>query len=92
MATEPTNLFWDSCVFGAFLYDEKDLDSIKLFIAEAKAAKYIIYTSSIIFAEIADSKIKQPGIGSMNDLVGATIPVDPSINIMTLAGRLKDIQ
>jgi predicted nucleic acid-binding protein len=98
MPDEPTNLFWDSCVFGAFLYDENaayDVASISQYIEEAKNGKHRIYTSSIIFAEIADSKIKKAGIGSiadlMNDLIGATVPIDPSVNILTLAGRLKDI-
>ena len=93
MADTVTNLFWDSCVFCAFLYDETltyDVTSIEQYLQEAKAGKHRIYTSSIIFAEIADSKIKKKGIGSVNDLirdfVGATIPVDPSVNIMTLAG------
>ncbi|MDO8431401.1 MAG: hypothetical protein Q7S58_03225 [Candidatus Binatus sp.] len=99
MPNAPTNLFWDSCVFGALLYDEidvYDLASIEQYLKEAKDGRHKIYTSSIIFAEIADSKIKKTGIGSIgdliNDFIGSTVPIDPSVNIMTLAGRLKDIK
>jgi hypothetical protein len=95
------NLFWDSCVFNAFLYEESDaygtenIESIDQYIDEAKSGKFKIYTSSIIFAEIAGSKIKKKGVGSamdfMNDLVGACIVIDASVNIIDLAGKLKDI-
>lgn len=49
-------LFWDSCVFNAFLYEESDsydIESIDKYIDEAKSGKFKIYTSSIIFADIA---------------------------------------
>ena len=92
------NLFWDSCVFNAFLYDEKatyNVDHIEQYLDEAKAGIHKIYTSSIVFAEIAASKIKKQGVGStidfFNDLNGACIVVDASVNIIELAGRLKDI-
>lgn len=98
MAEPVTNLLWDTCVFSAFLYDETatyDVPSIQQFLAETKAGKHRIYTSSIVFAEIASSKVKKAGPGSIdeliNDLVGATIVVDASVNIFQLAGRLKDI-
>jgi predicted nucleic acid-binding protein len=91
-------LFWDSCVFNAYLYEETkiyDVDSIQQYIDEAKAGKFKIYTSSIIFAEIATSKIKKKGVGSaiafMNDLVGACVVIDASVNIIDLAGQLRDI-
>jgi len=56
------NLFWDSCVFNAFLYEESDsydIESIDQYIDEAKSGRFKIYTSSIIFAEIAGSKNKE---------------------------------
>jgi len=99
MTDGPKSLFWDSCVFAAFLYDEKakyDLASIEQYLAEAKAGKFKIYTSSIIFAEIASSKICSPKVGSMGelvrDLVGSVIVIDASVNIMQLSGRLKEIR
>ena len=93
-----SNLFWDTCVFNALLYDESaiyDIDSIQQYLDEAKAGVFKIYTSSIIFAEIAASKIKKVGVGSaldfMNDIVGSCVVIDASVNIFDLAGKLKDI-
>lgn len=93
-----TNLFWDSCVFNAFLYDEKeiyDVDSIIQFLDEARQRKFKIYTSSIILTEIAASKIKVRGVGSamdfINDLMGACVVIDASVNILNLAGQLRDM-
>jgi predicted nucleic acid-binding protein len=98
MPNGSSNLFWDTCVFSAVLYDETqtyDVTSIEQYLAEAKAGKYRIYTSSIVFAEIASSKVKRKGTGSIDDLisdlVGATVVVDASVNIFQMAGRLKDI-
>ena len=74
------NLFWDSCVFNAFLYEESDSYDIE---------------SIDQLAETAGSKIKKKGVGGamdfMNDLVGACIVIDASVNIIDLAGKLKDI-
>lgn len=90
--------FWDSCVFAAFLYDEKtsyDLPSIEKYLSEAKEGKAKIVTSSMVFAEVAQSKIKNGKLGSINDLindmVGAVLVVDASVNIFRIAGQLKDI-
>ena len=54
------NLFWDSCVFCAYLYDEHDqhdVASIGQYLNDAKKGSVKIYTSSILLAEVADSKI-----------------------------------
>ena len=92
------NLFWDSCVFNAFLYDEKhiyDVDSIVQYLDEARQRQFRIYTSSIILTEIAASKIKARGVGSgmdfINDLMGACVVIDASVNILNLAGQLRDL-
>ena len=92
------NFFWDSCVFNAFLYDERnayDVDSIVRYLADAKDQKCRIYTSEIFLAEVRNSKIKNPKYGStmefINDYAGATVPIAASIPIMELTGRLKDI-
>jgi len=99
MADVASNLFWDSCVFSAFLYDEKDtydLAPIEQYLAEAKAGKHKIYTSSVVFAEVATSKIKHKKLGTMGDLIrdftGSVIVIDPSVNVMQLSGRLRDIR
>ena len=92
------NLFWDSCVFNALLYDESDsydVDSIEQYLGEARDGKFKIYTSSVFLAEIAHSKIKKAGSGGplefLNDLQGAVTVIDASLDIMELAGRLRDI-
>jgi predicted nucleic acid-binding protein len=92
------NLFWDSCVFSAYLYDEKDtydLASIEQYLTEAQSGKFKIYTSSVVFAEVASSKIKRASPGTMDDLIrdltGAAIVIEASVNVMQMSGRLKDI-
>ena len=99
MANQPNKLFWDSCVFDAYLYDQRgyDLASIGQFLTEAKQKPpaHIIYTSSFVFLEVASSKIKKPNIGSMEDFlrdfVGQIIVIDSSPNVNILAGKLRDI-
>lgn len=62
MPDTTANLFWDSCVFSAYLYEEDaayDLASIEQYLSEAKEGKFKIYTSSVVFAEIASSKIRR---------------------------------
>lgn len=85
-------------MFNAFLYDEKeiyDVNSIAQYIDESRDGKAKLYTSSIVFTEIATSKIRVKGVGSgidfINDLVGACVVIDASINILDLAGKLRDI-
>jgi len=99
MSESIPNLFWDSCVFAALLYDESEtynLAHIEQYLEEAKAGKFKIYTSSIVFAEIASSKVKHRALGTIDDLfsdlVGAAIVVDASVNVFKVAGRLKDIR
>jgi predicted nucleic acid-binding protein len=96
-APAPSYLFWDSCVFTAFLRDEHgayDVNSIAQYLTEARDGKHQIYTSSLVFAEVLPSSIK-PGIGSFQDFVddfqGAIIIVDASPNVTQIAGRLRDL-
>jgi len=92
------NLFWDSCVFNALLYDESaayGIASIDQYLEEAKAGACKIYTSSVFLAEVAQSKIRKKGIGGpihfLNDFVGSVVVIDASVSVFELAGRLKDI-
>lgn len=98
MANGTSHLFWDSCVFMAYLRDERaayDVGSIEQYIAEAKAGRHRIYTSSIVFAEVLPSLIVKPEIGTFQDFVddlqGAVVIIDASPNVMHLAGRLRDL-
>jgi predicted nucleic acid-binding protein len=97
-ASPSSELFWDSCVFTAFLRDERDaydVDSIAQYLNEAREGKHRIYTSSLVFAEILPSSLTKPGIGSFQDFVddfqGAIVVVEASPNVMQLAGRLRDL-
>jgi len=98
MTTGITSLFWDSCVFYAFLGDEQhayDIASIEQYLQEAKAGKCRIYASSLVFAEVTPSAITRPTIGTFQDFVddlqGAVSIIDPTPNVMHLAGRLRDL-
>jgi predicted nucleic acid-binding protein len=92
------NLFWDSCVFYAFLRDERtayDVNSIQQYVQEAREGKHRIYASAIVLAEVVPSAITKPGVGTfqdfLDDLQGAVILVDASPNVMHLAAQLKDL-
>ena len=93
----PVDLFWDTNIFGAWLYEDTtyDLASIEQYLSEAKDGKWKIYTSSVAIAEIATSKIKKKSHGTMldllNDFVGTVLVIDASVNVLELSGRLKDI-
>ena len=51
--SSPTHLFWDSCVFMAYLADQRhayNVDSINQFPQEAQSGRWHIYTSTIAIA------------------------------------------
>ena len=84
-----SHLFWDSCVFYAFLRDERaayDIDHIAQYLREAREGKCRIYASTMVLAEVLPSHITKPGIGSfqdfLNDLQSAVILTSPSPDIM----------
>src|SRR5512132_1454929 len=95
--SSPTHLFWASCVFMAYLADQRhayDVDSINRFLQEAQSGRWRIYTSTIAIAEVRPSQIVK-NVGSftdfLEDLQGAVVLVDPDPNIMELASRLRDL-
>jgi hypothetical protein len=93
-------LFWDSCVLNAFLYDEGDkydIAHIKQFLDEARNDRlYDIYASSISLAEFSNKKLKVPNTGSLieffADYTGHINVIDPTPNIIILAGRLRELR
>jgi len=97
--TVPTYLFWDSCVLNAHLYEEShkyDIASIRQFLDDARLHRtYEIFTSSISLAEVSIRNIKLP-IGSLRDFLedytGQINQVEPSANVMMLAGQLREIR
>jgi hypothetical protein len=55
-----SHLFWDSCVFIAFLRDQSaiyDVNSIAQYLSECRDGKHRIYTSSLVFVELLPSYI-----------------------------------
>lgn len=98
MGDKVSHLFWDSCVFIAYLNNESnayDIGSIDQYIEEARAGKHRIYTSTVALAEIRPSYLAKRGIGSFSDfaadLGGAVVMVDASTNLMQVAGSLRDL-
>jgi predicted nucleic acid-binding protein len=94
-----TNYFLDSCVFCAYLYDETDkydVESIEQYLEDAQNGLCRIYTSSVALAEVTAGRIVKPKVSSMRDLIadmrGATVMIDASVNILELAGQLRDIR
>lgn len=94
-----TSLFWDSCVFTAFLRNENDkydVNSISQYLEDARDGKCNIFASSIVFAEVVRSPISSPSMGSlqdlMDDLQGAIIIVDANIVVMQRAGLLRNLR
>ena len=94
-----SHLFWDSCVFTAFLWNEQtayDVNSIEQYLTESRDGRHRIYASSLVFAEVLPSSIAKPDIGSFSDFVddfrGAIIIIDASPEVMQLlyvANRLE---
>jgi hypothetical protein len=95
------HLFWDSCVFIAFLKDQRDIYdtiSIKHYLRDAQDRKIVIFTSSLVFAEVlpnftaGDSHPYHGDVEAfIDDFRGCIKLVDPDPNIMRIAGRLRDL-
>jgi hypothetical protein len=97
-AAPSPDLFWDSCVFIAFLGNEQtayDVNSIAQYLDETREGKHKIYTSSLVFAQVLPSSLARREVGSFQDFVddfqGAIIIVDASPIVMQIAGRLRDL-
>ena len=91
------NLFWDSCVFYAYLDHQTphDISGIEQYLHEAKAGKHRLYASSLVLAEVVPSAITNPDVGTfqefIDDLQGAVTIVTPSPDVMHRAALLKDL-
>lgn len=74
-----SNLFWDSCVFYAFLDAGTPLGilGIEQYLYEARNGEHRIYASSLVLAEVLPSAITKIGVGSfqefIDDLQGAVV-------------------
>ena len=99
MSSKGSNFFWDSCCFIAFLNDDRnayDIPSLEQFLGDAKNGKARIYSSTITLAEVRPSFLKKRSIGTfadfVDDLSGAVVLLDPTPDIMTKAGYLRDLK
>lgn len=70
-----------------------DVRSIKQYLSDAQSGKVTIYMSSISAVEILPSKLKKSNSFEdfMDDYQGVIVLSDPGPNVMTLAGRLRDL-
>ena len=91
-------LFWDSCVLNAHLYDEQDkydVASIRQFLEEALDDRlYEIYVSTVSLAETSTKKLKGKRLmlEFFADYAGHLHTVEPSPNVMIMAGQLRDLR
>ncbi|WP_376100818.1 type II toxin-antitoxin system VapC family toxin (plasmid) [Roseomonas sp. CCTCC AB2023176] len=92
----PKDVFWDSCVFIRWLTgDTTELaQDIQSYIDDAMKGERKIHFSTILFAEVKPSHLRQGGYETMaqvmNDFVAAFHPIEPNPNVMMAAGRLRD--
>lgn len=91
------NVYWDTCVFYCYLtgVPAPMLAEVIELINDARDGRVKIHCSTITFAEIRQSALKQKGYESIqeffSDFKGAFYPVDPNPNIMIRAGELKSV-
>ena len=95
--TDPTNVFWDSCVFIRFLIGDTNAEhywDIKQHIEDAKKGITIIHASTIVMAEVKPSHLTKSGYGDFNefhrDLEGAVSFIDPTPDILQWCGVVRD--
>jgi predicted nucleic acid-binding protein len=97
MPEDISNLFWDSCVFYAFLDQgtSHNVAGIEQYLHEARNGKHRIYSSSLVLAEVVPSAITKPGVGTFQDFIedlqGAVILMNSSPDVMHRAALLKDL-
>ncbi|MCJ2063506.1 PIN domain-containing protein [Methylobacterium sp. J-088] len=97
----PIEVYWDTCVFTAFLNNEiaaygNYISHIEQYLEEAKAGKFKIYCSTITLAEITRGSMRNSSFGTfeefLEDYSAAIIQITPDPNIMSLAGALRSLQ
>lgn len=97
----PIEVYWDTCVFTAFLNNETDaygnyISHIEQYLDEARSGKYKIYCSTITLAEITSGNMKASPFGKFSDFLldfsSAVTQITPDPGIMTLAGDLRSLQ
>lgn len=101
MAGLDSHLYWDACVFVAYLNEEQDaygpyIEHIAQYLRECKERKCVIYTSTISIAEITDSCMKKNVTygnftSFLNDYQSLIIPIEATPNIMRIAASIKGL-
>lgn len=100
MADEIPQYYWDTCVFIAYLNEDRDaygdlVDDIGQFLLDAKEKKAVIHCSTITIAEITKGNIKGTRNSSflefLNEFSAAVVPISPDPNVMALASELRSL-
>lgn len=96
MADPPKQYYWDTCVFIAYLADEREaygniIDDIGQFLEESERGECVINCSTITIAEITRNNCSE-GV-DFDDFTkqwgGGIIPLSPDINTMRIASELR---
>jgi predicted nucleic acid-binding protein len=96
MATSPRRFYWDTCVFIAYLADDRDafgsiIDDIGQFLEESERGECVIYCSTITMAEITrhNCKVASDFDAFLTQWGGGIIPISPDPNTMRIASELR---
>ncbi|WP_404289309.1 type II toxin-antitoxin system VapC family toxin [Microvirga sp. RSM25] len=101
MSANFPHYYWDTCVFIAFLNDERaaygsTIDHITQHLEEAKQGECKIYCSTISIAEITAGNLKNSTYGTftefLRDYSSAVIQITPDPVVMGLASQLRDLR
>lgn len=100
MTSRQTSYFWDSCIFLAWLHNETreggGLESIGQFLEEAKSGSIVIYSSTLIYAEVAGNIEKKGERKNLSqvfaDIEGSIVCVSPNDIIMRIASLLRSVK
>ena len=96
------NLYWDTCVFVAYLNDERVaygnvIDDIEQYLEEAALGRWKIYTSTLTIAEIPRARLRGGrNFSSFSHFLSAyrasIIQITPDPNIMEIASDLHGVR
>lgn len=96
MSDSVVDLFWDSNVLARFLTEVPPdyLPDINQYILNSRAKKCRIWISTLLYAEVRPSQLKQKNYDNVLDLInaleGSCIPIGPTPPILLRAARLRD--
>lgn len=96
MTAPPKQFYWDTCVFIAYLADEREaygaiIDDIGQFLDEAQRGDCVIHCSTITIAEITRNYCKD-GLNFddfMKQWGGGIVALSPDPNTMRIASELR---